>query len=320
MSDVFDNAIKSITLGIEDFRTKTDIRMLSAARNYYAGLLLLAKECLIRAAPKSDPMKVIGAQYKPIPDGNDGVKYEVSGDATVNLDQLQRRFKDFKLKWPDVDIKQLQRFRNDLEHYHLKKPADLLSEAIGSSFPMIIDFFEILDEDPQEYLEGVWETIINEHGTFKKVRENCLRSWEGMNWPATVKNLNKLACPDCRSSLVGQSRENNTDHEQIEGKCFKCGYEVDHNVMMEMIVYVSYEFDAYVMVKDGEIPPIGQCPECMANAYVEVGEKSVCFVCGESIKGNCLFCGTRIYFFDYDSNHPGMCGYCAHQYEKLTQE
>ena len=89
---------------------------------------------------------------------------------------------------------------------------------------------------------------------------------------------------------------------------------------MEMIVYVSYKFDTYVMVKDGEMPPIGECPECMAEAYVEVEDKSVSFVCGESIKGNCAFCGTRIYFFDYHSDYLGMCGYCAHYYEKLMRE
>lgn len=51
MSEIIENAITSIKLGIEDFQTGDDDRMLSAARNYYAGLLLLAKECLVNTVP-----------------------------------------------------------------------------------------------------------------------------------------------------------------------------------------------------------------------------------------------------------------------------
>lgn len=109
MSEIFDNAISSITLGIEDFRTGTDRRMLSAARNYYAGLLLLAKECLLRAAPDADAMDVIGTNFKPKPDGAGGVLYEVQGYNTIDLGQLQNRFKDFGLPWPNADIKKLQK-------------------------------------------------------------------------------------------------------------------------------------------------------------------------------------------------------------------
>ena len=143
MSEIFDNAITSIVLGIEDFETGTDDRMLSAARNYYAGLLLLAKECLVRAAPQADAMDVIGAKFKPKPDGEGGVDHEVVGYTTVDLTHLKSRFKDFGLEWPDADINKLQRFRNDIEHHHLKEPVSALGEAIASSFPMVVDFCDI---------------------------------------------------------------------------------------------------------------------------------------------------------------------------------
>lgn len=144
MSEIFVNAITSIKLGIEDFQTGDDDRMLSAARNYYAGLLLLAKECLVNAVPEADAMEVIGAKFKPVPDGHGGVDHVVMGYTTVDLAQLKTRFKDFGLAWPDANITNLQRFRNDLEHHHLKEPASALSEAIASSFPMVVDFFKIL--------------------------------------------------------------------------------------------------------------------------------------------------------------------------------
>ncbi len=320
MSEIFENAVTSITLGIEDFETGTDDRMLSAARNYYAGLLLLAKECLVCAAPEADAMEIIGAKFKPVPDGDGGVEHVVWGYATVDLGQLQQRFKDFGLLWPDVNIKQLQQFRNSLEHHHLREPASALGEAIASSFPMVVDFFRILDEDPQEHLADVWDTIISERATFEKVRASCLESWEGVQWPAAVKCLDEMSCPACQSSLLGQADSSNTDHEQVDGKCFQCGNEIDHEKMMEMVVQVSYELDAYLMAKDGLHSPIGDCPVCAVETYVDDGETSVCFSCGESIAGECSQCGTRIDLNEYNPDHPNLCSYCSYRWEKLMRE
>ena len=174
MADIFENAVTSIVLGIEDFREGSDARMLSAARNYYAGVLLLGKECLVRAAPDADPMEIIGAKFEPVPDGDGGVDHEVVGYATVDLAQLKSRFKKFGLSWPDVNIEKLQRFRNNLEHYHLAEPVGALKEAIAASFPMVIDFLETLKEDPQDVLADVWDTILEETNAFNKVQKSCM--------------------------------------------------------------------------------------------------------------------------------------------------
>jgi len=320
MSEIFDNAVTSITLGIEDFETGTDGRMLSAARNYYAGLLLLAKECLVNAAPEADAMDIVGAKFKPMPDGDGGVEHVVQGYTTVDLAQLQTRFKDFDLPWPNVNIKQLQQFRNNLEHYHLKEPASALGEAIASSFPMIVDFFQILEADPQEHLADVWDTIIAERNTFEKVQAACLASLEGVKWPAPVDGIDKMSCPSCQSSLVGQADATNTDHENIQGKCFQCGAEIGRETLMGLVVKASYEMDDYLMAKDGLNPAITDCPECGSDIYVETGEISICFSCGESAAGECARCSNRIDANDYSFDHPNLCGYCGNQLDKVMRE
>lgn len=320
MSEIFGNAITSIVLGIEDFETGNDERMLSAARNYYAGLLLLAKECLVRTAPKADAMEIIGAKFKPKPDGDGDVEYEVEGYATVDLNQLKVRFKDFGLPWPKADINKLQRFRNDLEHYHLKEPVSALSEAIASSFPMVVDFFNILDEEPQTELASVWKTILEQREAFEKVQKNCLDSLENVNWPADVSDLDRMACPNCGSSLVGQSDPDNENHEKVVGKCYQCGEEIDFEKMMVIVVTASYEGDAYIRVKEGLNSSIADCPECGAPAYVETGEVSVCFVCGESFADECARCGDGIDVNEYNFDHSGLCSYCAYISEKIMNE
>ena len=320
MSEIFDNAIASIVLGVEDFETGTDERMLSAARNYYAGLLLLAKECLVRAAPEADPMNIIGAKFKPKPDGADGIQYEVEGYATVDLQQLKQRFNDFGIPWPDADIKKLQKLRNDLEHYHLKEPTIALQEAIASSFPMVVDFFGILGEDPQEDLMDVWDTILAEQKAFEKIQNMCVASLEAVDWRAPVCRLDRLSCPACGSSLIGQRDPENTEHGHVDGKCHRCGEFIAYETMMHLIVAAAYEYDAYALVKDGGLPPFTNCPECGAETYVETDEASVCFTCLESVAAECSRCSNMIDANDYDPDHPDLCGYCRYVYDKLMQE
>ncbi len=54
MKTLFDNAVQSIQLGIEDYQSNDPKRTLSAVRNFYAGTLLLAKETLVSSAPNAN--------------------------------------------------------------------------------------------------------------------------------------------------------------------------------------------------------------------------------------------------------------------------
>lgn len=55
MPSLFENAVASIRMGVEDYRQQDGDRDVSAVRNFYAGVLLLAKEALVRKAPDADP-------------------------------------------------------------------------------------------------------------------------------------------------------------------------------------------------------------------------------------------------------------------------
>lgn len=320
MSEIFKNAVTSIMLGVEDFETGCDARMLSAARNYYAGLLLLAKECLIHAAPEADPMEIVGAKFKPIPDDMGGVKYKVVGYKTIDLEQIEKQFKDFGLSWPAVSIKKLQNLRNNVEHYHLNQPMKTLSEAIASTFPAVIDFFKIIEEDPQKHLADVWQTLIAEREAFEKIKADCLATWADINWPQPVKNLDRMLCPNCNSSLIGQSDSANTNHEMIEGKCFQCGETINRVSLIEMVVKASYGVNEYVLAKDGSPDPVNYCPDCGAHAYVEHDEISLCFSCGESVAGQCWRCDDSIDVHQYSPEHPALCSYCSYMYDKVMRE
>ena len=73
MNNLFENAVQSLQLGIEDSQSNDPKRALSAVRHFYSGTLLLAKEILIREAPLADPDDILTSRYKPVPDGKGGV-------------------------------------------------------------------------------------------------------------------------------------------------------------------------------------------------------------------------------------------------------
>ncbi len=150
--------------------------------NYYASLLLLAKECLVRAAPNANPLQVIGAKVKPVSDGIGGVEVAVIGWSTIDFNQMRERFEDFGLKWPKGDFDKLRKLRNQVEHHHWTEPVTALTEAIASSLPMVVDFFAILgQDDPKEKLDSAWDAILECRTAFEKVQKACLEELDNIN-------------------------------------------------------------------------------------------------------------------------------------------
>ncbi len=321
MSEIFDNAVTSIRLGIEDFETDDDDRMMSAARNYYAGLLLLAKECLVSTAPAAEAMAIVGARFKPIPNNAGGVDHIVDGYTTVDLGTLKKRFKDFKLPWPSADISKLQQYRNNLEHYHLAEPVAALREAIASSFPMIVDFFKILDEDPQHHLPSVWDVMVAERATFEKLRLECDATWVPIEWPTLISGLDRMSCPNCKSSLIAQDDPANILYSDAKGRCIQCNEEISHADIMTKIVRINFEIDAYTAAKEGLESPIGNCPECGEKTYVDCytneGEDGICFACGVTVDNMCSRCHQHIPIEEYDGE---WCGSCTYAFDKIMAE
>ena len=87
MSHLFDNAIQAVQLGVEDYQNDDPKRAVSAVRNFYAGVLLLAKEVLVRQVPKASPEDVISANYKPVPDGKSSIIYTPETFRTIDFTQ-----------------------------------------------------------------------------------------------------------------------------------------------------------------------------------------------------------------------------------------
>jgi hypothetical protein len=66
MHTILDNAVESIQIGIEDYRSNDPRRLVSAVRNVHAGILLLCKEKLRRLSPPGSEEMLIKQDSRPI--------------------------------------------------------------------------------------------------------------------------------------------------------------------------------------------------------------------------------------------------------------
>lgn len=320
MSTLFDNAINSIKLGIEDFQSNDERRPVSALRNFYAGVLLLGKECLVRAAPEADPMEIIASKFVPVPNEDGGVDHEPKGYRTIDLDELRQRFKQFNLAWPSGDIKSLQKLRNELEHFHSSAPTETIRQAIAGCFPLVEGFFKFLGESPAETLESAWEVMLAEEAFFKKQKSDCDQSYSKLPWGESLSNTDMLSCSDCGSSLIFQTDPENDDPSAIAGKCLACGSEYEAEQTVRMIVEAEHGVDDYILVKDGGEPTIHDCPECHQPTYVWDGETNVCYYCDEAVSGECSFCGDSLSVTNQSVDNGALCDYCAYRMDKIRRE
>ncbi len=311
MTELLKNAINSIQLGIDDYQSNDPRRPVSAVRNFYAGVLLLGKQCLLNEAPEADPMDVLATRFAPKPDGNGGVTHGPAGHQTIDLSELQGRFRAFGLEWPAGDIKSLQKVRNELEHFHSPAAHDVIRQAIADCFPLVEGFFGLLGADPSAELGSAWEIMLAERAFFERQKKACDESWQELPWFENLGDLASVACSHCGSSLVYQEDEKNGDPAMIKGKCKACGTQFDEETTIGLLLEASFGDDDYVAMTDGGDTVLNDCPECGRHMYVfNPGDISLCFWCDFTIEGECTRCLETLTPQNTSVNDSSMCDYC----------
>jgi hypothetical protein len=315
MTELLQNAIASIQLGIEDYQSNDPRRPISAVRNFYAGVLLLGKQCLVDAAPNADPMEVLASGFVPKPDGHGGVDHEPKGYRTIDLSELRGRFKDFGLEWPDGDIATLQRLRNELEHHHSDAPKQVIRQAIAACFPLIQGFFAILEKDPASALGDAWAIMLEEEAFFTMQKTEADTTFDRLPWPG-LSNTHAWSCQDCASSLIRQVDPDNSEPWDIQGRCVSCGKMLTAEETVKLIVEAEYSGDDYAAAKDGGDAVINDCPQCWNPTYVVSDEVNKCLLCGDEVDGECALCSTSLSVHNRSIDNSSYCDYCDHVLSK----
>jgi len=224
--DLLENAIQSIQVGVEDYLADSNARLLSAARNIHAGILLLFKEALYRLSPDGSNGVLIMSKVVPEkrPDGK--IVFVGQGTHTVKTAEIQERFKSLGIiaDWKRFD--KISRVRNEVEHFYPKISQDALKGLISDSFLIIGDFVQSqLKEEPCDLLgDKTWQAMLQVTEVYEEEQKRCLESLNQIDWEsdALANGLSELACRDCGSELL-RPLETVESVQEVVLLCSSCG-------------------------------------------------------------------------------------------------
>ena len=313
MSKLFDNAILSLRLGVEDYQSDNPERAISSVRNFNAGVLLLAKEVLVYKASKNNPKEVISKYYKPKLEIDD-FTYVPASVHTIGFADLGGRFKDFGLAIDSSALNDLNQIRNHLEHYYSDRPLEDLRKAIAKAFPVVVQLFTIMDKSPSEDLGDSWTTMLNVHDLYKTEFDSCKKSFSEMEWHSDTLSRASLTCPKCQSELVRQTDPRNKYLEDMKCCCRACGYEFEAEEAVEKALESLFEYEGYIAATEGmEHPSYTSyaCPQCGCDGYLVTQEEAVCVWCGFTL-GECVRCGVDLTPENVSGDADNLCDYCNH--------
>ena len=92
MSPLLNNAVLSIQLGLEDFSSEDERRIISAVRNLYSGVLLLSKEVLRRLSPSGSNDLLIRKAKKVLKNNEGNVRRVRDGKKTIGRMEIEATF------------------------------------------------------------------------------------------------------------------------------------------------------------------------------------------------------------------------------------
>jgi len=311
--ELLTNAVKSIQLGIEDFENGDDKRIVSSVRNLYAGILLLFKEKLVRMSPKDTNEVLLKAKTVPKKQKDGSVVFVGVGKNTVNLKQIQERFKNLNINVDWNRVARVAEIRNALEHYYSPENKATIREALSKTFLIVRDFIiHQLNEDPLDLLGNkCWSKLLNISEVFEKEKKECDEALSSIDWESEALRaaISEVSCSECGSSLVTTEAKQNKYLDEIKFSCRACGNIMDFSNVASNCLENYFSFETYLVFDDGADPVLVDCPECCNSGYVI--EEDRCAICGyEREYEDCVRCGNSL---TIDEQHlGGFCSYCNH--------
>jgi len=317
---ILKNAIDSIQVGIEDYESTDDRRSVSAVRNISAGILLLYKEKLCQLSPDDNKELLIKQNIRPIQNNNGDICFEGKGRKTVDVQSIKERFNSLNVgvDWGRFD--EINKLRNDLEHYFTAESPDAVREVVAKSFLLIRDFLhDYLGLDPQETLgEDAWTTLLEVSEVYYAEEKACKESIEAIDWKynSVEESLVNLRCAQCHSSLI-QAPYPEDVYPTINLKCKSCSEEFCFDDVVEQCINDSLAGEAIIAGMEGGESPYDTCPECDKGTFIY--SENCCVACDYEMQyTNCYRCEASLGMDD--QYNEGLCSYCQHLWEKMEKE
>lgn len=315
---ILKNALDSIAIGLEDFESTDERRIISSTRNIFAGILLLFKHKLCELSPEGSDEALIKQKVLPEIDATGAVNWIGKGKKTVDVQNIKDRFESLNISVDWKRLESINKYRNDIEHYCSTLTNESVQQLISDSFLIIRDFIvDELDENPKLLLgEDYWKILVDVNEVYAKEKQECDLSLEGLDYftDEILYALQAYRCNECGSGLI--ETEDSGKAVGASFKCRGCGKESPYEEIVNDAVSDFYADDAYVAHKDGGDTPVIDCPLCFEGIYVF--HEGICVTCGESATHECTRCGCSIP--PEEISDDNVCGHCAHIWEKVMAE
>ena len=315
---LIENAVTSIQIGVEDFRSGKPERLISSVRNIYAGILLLFKEKLRRLSPENSDDALVKRYILPVKADDGTVLFKGLGKKTVDVQEIKERFKHLRV---EVDWKRFDKIsdiRNNIEHYYSSESAETVQEVISNAFTIIRDFVrKELDEEPLGLLgEECWRTLLEQAEIFERERADSLAVLASLDWesPALAEAVEDMRCASCGSSLLRPLTPQEDDISQQIFICQSCTYETSFSELVGDALKEHFGYLVYMAYREGDDPPIEICYECGMDTFIV--EEARCANCGFELRKNivCFICGETL--GNYDDLDRSLCSYHAYSLDK----
>ena len=313
---ILQNAIDSISIGLEDFEDPDSRRLLSATRNIYAGIILLFKHKLVELSPSNSDEALIKQTVLPEFDSTGSVSWVGKGKKTVDVRSIKERLTSLGVEVDWVRLDRINRHRNDIEHYYSALSYEAVQQLISDSFVVINDFvFTHLEQDPKELLgDEAWCVLIEVNEVYKRERQECEGVLSELEYfsDSVKQAFLKHNCENCGSSLIypyfpkGNASENGFE-------CRSCGTSYSYEDIARVAVPHYFKGFRHVYSRDSIDQELIDCPGCSLFSYIYSDQ--ICGVCGFSAVHECERCSSPIP--PEEISEEVYCGWCTHMKNKL---
>lgn len=310
------NSIESIQVGVEDYVTKNPKRYLSSVRNISAGILLLYKEKLRQMSPSNSDEILLKQHIRPALDCQNEIIFIGKGRKTVDVQGIKDRFKSMEIdvEWDKFD--ELNRLRNEIEHYYTEKSSASIREIVAKSFVLIRDFLSThLEKEPFECLGSeCWSTLLETSEVYQAEVRACKKSLSKIDWkyPSLLKALSSLRCPVCKSNLV-KTEESGDYSTHTELLCSSCGEDFTFGDVLQKCLVASMSPEIYSAIRNGWDSPLDLCPSCNSETYMTL--EGICASCEYELEyTECYICDVSLSLDE--QCFGGLCGFCQYTMSK----
>ena len=309
---IFQNAISSIEVALEDFSSGEKGRLLAAVRGLHSGILLLFKEKLHRLSPQGSNEVLIKQHILPRLGANGEVIFVGEGRKTVDVMQIKERFDSLGIQADWKRFEKMSRLRNDIEHYFTVSGRDTIRGLISDAFIIIRDFLaNELKMDPKSAMrDAAWRTLLSVSEVFEREAADCRKRIESIDWESAELSdaILDVNCNSCGSKLVVPAGA--TKDDGLE--CRSCDEFELFEDCAERVLCSHLDWKNHVSLKDGAGEVLIRCPFCHRDGYVV--EEEQCAICGESCRHTCDMCAGTVPSSELSDGN--LCGYCDHMMSK----